>query len=84
MFTIPQGYLPKQPIPFNNLNTQLFSHLLLYLYQPTLFKRTQKNWESIRNINKEWDFLELTYIAVWNLIEIQFQELPSTHQGLLQ
>ena len=31
MFTIPQGYLPKQPIPSNNLNTQLFSCLLSYL-----------------------------------------------------
>ena len=65
VFTIPQEYLPKQPIPFDNLNTWLFSHLLLYLYQPTLFERTQKNWESIRNIGKEWDFPELTYIAIY-------------------
>ena len=84
MFTISQGYLPKQPILFNNLNTQLFSHLLSYLYQPTLFERTWKNWESIRNISKGWDFLELTYIAVWNSMEIWFQELTPTHQGLLQ
>ena len=49
---------------FDNLGDVAFNHLLSYLYQPTLFERTQTNWEMIRNISLEWDFPELTYIVV--------------------
>ena len=84
LFVVPQGYLPQQLIPFDNLDEMLLHWLISYLYKPMEFPNTKSAWDSLKQISIGWYMPQITATAVWKLINIRYQNMPLSQCTMLQ
>ena len=84
LFVIPRGYLPHRPVPFNNLDEMLLHWLISYLYKPTEFPNIKSTWELLKWISIGWYMPQVAAMAIWKLINIQYQNMPLSQCTMLQ